>query len=64
LKKKPENAKTSYSWIGIINIEKIAIQSKVIYRFSSIPIKILMSFFTEIEKLIHKEELNYVIYRK
>jgi hypothetical protein len=31
---------------------KIAIQPKAMYRLNAMPIKISMSFFTEIEKLI------------
>ena len=42
------------SWIGRFNIIKMVVLPKVIYRFNVIPIKVPMTYYTDIEQTLEK----------
>lgn len=40
------------SWVGTLNIVKLSVLPKLIYRFTAVPVKIPAGFFVNIDEVI------------
>ena len=54
----------SCSWIGRINIVKMTLLPKAIYRFSAIPIKLQRVFLTELQQKKKRPQVAKTVLRK
>ena len=59
MKKTQINGKIPSTWTGRVNIVKISVLPKAIYRFNTIFIKIPMAFITQMEQRILKLLCNH-----